>query len=311
GTGGSGKSTFVKQMRIIYDDDFTETEKRGYIKVVFQNIFVSMQSMINAMVELEISYGCSENINHANLIMSIDSGKVQTLSDPFLHAIKCLWSDPGIQVCYSRRKEYHLIDPAKYFLSDLERIGSPDYLPNLDDILESRAPTAGINQFDFKIDKLNIRMVDVGGQRTERRKWIHCFENVNLIIFMSAICEYDTFKLEDDHNINLLEESKALFKTIFNYQWFERSAFVLFLNKIDLLEEQIKKSHLVDYYPKYGDGERNHLNMFLVLYDDQNLFYIIVGPKGDAKSAREFILKMFLNFDTDRDKDIYSHFTCA
>lgn len=35
------------------------------------------------------------------------------------------------------------------------------------------------------------RMVDVGGQRSERRKWIHCFENVTSIIFLAALSEYD------------------------------------------------------------------------------------------------------------------------
>ena len=37
----------------------------------------------------------------------------------------------------------------------------------------------------------DFRMVDVGGQRSERRKWIHCFEGVKAIIFLTAINEYD------------------------------------------------------------------------------------------------------------------------
>jgi hypothetical protein len=50
-----------------------------------------------------------------------------------------------------------------------------------------------------------------------------------------------------------MEESKALFKTIISYPWFQNSSFILFLNKQDILEEKIMHSHLVDYYPEF-DG---------------------------------------------------------
>ena len=53
---------------------------------------------------------------------------------------------------------------------------------------------------------------------------------------------------------NRMEESKALFKTIITYPWFQHSSVILFLNKKDLLEEKIMYSHLVDYFPEY-DGE--------------------------------------------------------
>lgn len=36
-----------------------------------------------------------------------------------------------------------------------------------------------------------IRIVDVGGQKSERRKWIHCFENVTSLIFLASLSEYD------------------------------------------------------------------------------------------------------------------------
>ena len=56
GTGESGKSTFIKQMRIIHGSGYSDEDKRGFIKLVFQNIFMAMQSMIRAMEMLQISY---------------------------------------------------------------------------------------------------------------------------------------------------------------------------------------------------------------------------------------------------------------
>jgi len=129
-------------------------------------------------------------------------------------------------------------------------------------------------------------MVDVGGQRSERRKWIHCFENVTSIMFLVALSEYDQVLVECD-NENRMEESKALFRTIITYPWFTNSSVILFLNKKDLLEEKILYSHLADYFPEYD------------------------GPPRDPIAAREFILKMFVDLNTDADKIIYSHFTCA
>ena len=49
-----------------------------------------------------------------------------------------------------------------------------------------------------------FRMVDVGGQRSERRKWIHCFENVTSIIFLVALSEYDQILFESDNEVKVV-----------------------------------------------------------------------------------------------------------
>lgn len=61
-----------------------------------------------------------------------------------------------------------------------------------------------------------------------------------------------------------MEESMALFQTIINYEWFQKSSIILFLNKIDILQEKIMHSHLVDYFPEY-DGKRSREVQNLVL----------------------------------------------
>lgn len=126
----------------------------------------------------------------------------------------------------------------------------------------------------------------MGGQRSERRKWIHCFENVTSIMFLVALSEYDQVLVESDNEVsagwwgggggpgvgegespgtgahaaaralsqNRMEESKALFRTIITYPWFHNSSVILFLNKKDLLEDKVQRSHLVDYFPEF-DGE--------------------------------------------------------
>uniref|UniRef100_A0A8C7DRV3 Guanine nucleotide-binding protein subunit alpha n=2 Tax=Oncorhynchus TaxID=8016 RepID=A0A8C7DRV3_ONCKI len=304
GTGESGKSTFIKQMRIIHGTGYSEEDKRGFTKLVYQNIFTAMQSMIHAMETLQIPYKCEDNQGHANIVIEVDVEKVTMFTNPYVDAIKSLWNDPGIQECYDRKREYQLSDSAKYFhcvqcqlhlrhkrlcrfsyLNALDRIAESSYVPTQQDVLRVRVPTTGIIEYPFDLQSVVFRMVDVGGQRSERRKWIHCFENVTSIMFLVALSEYDQVLVESD-NENRMEESKALFRTIITYPWFKDSSIILFLNKIDLMQEKILFSHLVDYFPEYD------------------------GPQRDPQAGREFILKMFVDLNPDCDK-IYSHFTCA
>jgi len=286
GTGESGKSTFIKQMRIIHGSGYSEEDKRSHIKLVYQNIFMAMNSLVRAMETLIIPYRDPHNDEHAKLVKEVDYETVTTFEKQYVEAITCLWNDSGVQECYDRRREYQLTDSAKYYLDSIDRIQEDDYLPTLQDILRVRVPTTGIIEYPFDLDSIIFRMVDVGGQRSERRKWIHCFENVTSIMFLVALSEYDQVLVESD-NENRMEESKALFRTIITYPWFQNSSVILFLNKKDLLEEKIMHSHLVDYFPEFD------------------------GPKKDAQAAREFILKMFVDLNPDPDKIIYSHFTCA
>ncbi|KAM7076741.1 guanine nucleotide-binding protein subunit alpha-14 [Ciconia boyciana] len=286
GTGESGKSTFIKQMRIIHGSGYTEEDRKGFTKLVYQNIFTAMQVMIRAMDTLKIQYTSKENEESAQMIKEVEVDKVTVLERKQVEAIKKLWEDPGIQECYDRRREYQLSDSAKYYLTDLDRIAMPSFVPTQQDILRVRVPTTGIIEYPFDLENIIFRMVDVGGQRSERRKWIHCFESVTSIIFLVALSEYDQVLAECD-NENRMEESKALFKTIITYPWFLNSSVILFLNKKDLLEEKIMYSHLISYFPEY------------------------TGPKQDVKAARDFILKLYQDQNPDKEKVIYSHFTCA
>uniref|UniRef100_A0A8C7H5R9 Guanine nucleotide-binding protein subunit alpha n=1 Tax=Oncorhynchus kisutch TaxID=8019 RepID=A0A8C7H5R9_ONCKI len=308
GTGESGKSTFIKQMRIIHGTGYTDEDKRGFTKLVYQNIFTSMQSMIRASETLKIQYKYEQNKSNALLVREVDVEKVCSFEQPYISAIKMLWTDPGIQEAYDRRLYFwdtHTIGgicchaslslslsflslflPISSYLSDLDRIAEPNFLPTQQDVLRVRIPTTGIIEYPFDLQSIIFRMVDVGGQRSERRKWIHCFENVTSIMFLVALSEYDQVLVESD-NENRMEESKALFRTIITYPWFQNSSVILFLNKKDLLEEKITYSHLVDYFPEFD------------------------GPQRDAQAGREFILKMFVDLNPDSDKIIYSHFTCA
>ena len=93
-------------------------------------------------------------------------------------------------------------------------------------------------------------MFDVGGQRSERKKWIHCFEGVTSIIFCVALSGYDLV-LAEDEEMNRMMESMKLFDSICNNKWFVETSIILFLNKKDLFEDKIRHSPLTICFPEY------------------------------------------------------------
>lgn len=159
-------------------------------------------------------------------------------------------------------------------------------------------PTTGINEYCFSVQKTNLRIVDVGGQRSERKKWIHCFENVIALIYLASLSEYDQC-LEENNQENRMKESLALFGTILELPWFKSTSVILFLNKTDILEEKIPTSHLATYFPSFQ------------------------GPKQDAEAAKRFILDMYTRMYAgcvdgadggkkgSRSRRLFSHYTCA
>ncbi len=109
----------------------------------------------------------------------------------------------------------------------------------------------GIVTEKYNIDGTTFEMYDVGGQRNERKKWIHCFEGVTAVIFVAAISEYDQ-TLFEDASTNRMIEALDLFDDICNNTFFVKSSMILFLNKRDLFAEKIKIKKILNY-PIYSD----------------------------------------------------------
>ena len=129
-------------------------------------------------------------------------------------------------------------------------------------------------------------MFDVGGQRSERKKWIHCFENVTAIIFCVSLSAYDLV-LAEDEEMNRMHESLRLFDSICNNRWFLDTSIILFLNKTDIFKEKIRYSPLKICFPDYQGG---------------NTF----------EEACPYIQDQFECLNRKKEtKEIYTHFTTA
>lgn len=136
------------------------------------------------------------------------------------------------------------------YFENLDRIASATYKPNYDDILKSRRLTVGAEEIEFAIDGYVFHVIDVGGQKGEREKWIDYFQNNDAVIFFVALSEYDQ-KLAEDNSTNRMTESLKLFSDVCNHQWFAEAAIILFLNKSDIFRDKIQKVPLTVAFSEY------------------------------------------------------------
>jgi len=219
--------------------------------------------------------------------------------------IQALWEDPAIQATFNRRNEFHLPDGCRYFLTNIHRVSDPDFRPEDQDILQVRVKTTGVIEYNFRNKEgKEFIMIDVGGQRSERRKWIHCFEDVLLIMFLAAISEYDQV-LEEDIKENRLTESLNLFRTILSYHWFINSSITLFLNKKDLLQEKIKHSALENHFPEFKNFKKFKTRDYDAAKDFMKEMFV---------KQKEEVEKSKLYKDNNRggvERSLYIHETCA
>ena len=86
-------------------------------------------------------------------------------------------------------------------MSDLSRLFEKNYVPGDQDILRARLRTTGISETIFDTGNLTFKMFDVGGQRSERKKWIHVFDNVQVVLFLVAISGFDHVLVEDKNGV--------------------------------------------------------------------------------------------------------------
>lgn len=81
------------------------------------------------------------------------------------------------------------------------RFSDPNYEPSTQDVLRARSRTTGIDEAEFHFNDIDFRLIDVGGQRSERRKWIRCFDCVTAVIFCISMSEYDQYLREDPSQV--------------------------------------------------------------------------------------------------------------
>ncbi|XBW36749.1 hypothetical protein QEN19_002326 [Hanseniaspora menglaensis] len=236
--------------------------------------------------EYDFSDSNSEHIISPNSGNSMDEISYQQRRLALAKAIKTLWQqDRGIQQSLDRANEFQLEGSAEYYFENIINFARIDYLASDTDILKGRIKTSGITETDFQINSMEFKVLDAGGQRSERRKWIHCFEGITCVLFVVAVSEYDQMLFEDER-VNRMHESLLLFDKLCNSQWFANTPFIIFFNKIDIFKEKIGKSPIRKYFPDYQ------------------------GPSNDVDQGVKYFETLFGSINRS-NRPVYMHRTCA
>mmetsp|Transcript_8622 Transcript_8622/g.12503 ORF Transcript_8622/g.12503 Transcript_8622/m.12503 type:complete len:430 (+) Transcript_8622:390-1679(+) len=206
-----------------------------------------------------------------------------------IDAIRILWHSRTMKEVWSKRAAVNVIDGHKEYFQDIMRIASTSFKPTTQDILLARVRTTQVVMERYRIDGIDFEMYDVGGQRSERRKWIDCFDHVDAVIFVAALSEYDQ-TLAEAKRTNRMVEALELFRSVCNNRAFANTSIMLFLNKKDIFAEKIHYSDIATQRP----------------------FFDYAGPPKDFDHGVLYFIQKFKDCLIDDEfNDSFIHVTCA
>lgn len=298
GPGESGKSTIFKQFKILQDDTnggFTQAELSRYKTAVFANTITQMVILLMGAQKSQMRFETRSQMELAISFLTKVQQLNQTIfeentawSPELARAIQQLWSSKVLKALYYKHdnKIFEVNDSADYFFDIIDRMIEPNYIPTVQDALRVRLRSTGIEEATFKFGEDYYKVMDVGGQRSERTKWKSCFDCVTSVLYVAGLSEYDQV-LRENEQVNRLVESLHLFEDVTNSDIFKKASIILFLNKTDLFEKKLKIVPLSQYYPSFQGGD----NFDLACQFMQKRFQEVASPA--------------------RLTSLYIHFTCA
>lgn len=262
GAGESGKSTIVKQLKYIYKKKTTPQELNLVAISLHQNLVDCFKALFYAIKIFKTDTLTSKGQELERTLHQRDDS--ERLSPDEGKLIEEVWkTDPAIANAYSRRSEFWLLDSFAYYIDNVKRFCSPNFSPSEDDSIMARIRTTGIVQteLEHKIasqhpdepSHLTFLVVDVGGQRNERKKWLHCFDDVVAILFIVNLGGYNQVLFEDTGK-NRMHESLELYEKITNNELFASTPIFLFLNKKDIFEKMVQEADMKAAFPDYTGG---------------------------------------------------------
>lgn len=258
GAGESGKTTLFKQMKINYAKDYSESslidEKERIIRAFLQ----SFGDFVGA---IKGKYGNISDDTELNETVEACFPKKQSIlkfNKNLVEVIPKIWNSERGQKVWEQHASHQITDSLEYFCEDFNRISDDYYNPTEEDYLKCRITTAGIEEQTFIYRRVAIYVIDVGGQRAERPKWVNCFDGVNSVLYVAAMSEFDQ-KLFEDNTVDRYAETKELFGKTLRFLPLRKLPFVLFLNKQDLLIDKLQKlekrgENLDKYFPSLNLG---------------------------------------------------------
>eukprot|EP01083_Nonionella_stella_P009478 27292_1 len=304
GPGGSGKSTILKQLQWLHLDGFSKQAALNLKHYIYVQTVSQMKNVILHYETTEEKRTYNDDIKLQNAIATVKKDmqhSAWTLSDTTADAIQYIWNnDEKIKKVFTDYEVFThntLDESTEHFWNQLDRIKAPNYIPNEDDILNVRCKTTGAVEKQFTIKKTIFTVTDVGGQKSERRKWIGFFNDVSALLFVTSLSSYDQTMWQDGTK-NCMVDALELFESIVNNKHFESTSVILFLNKRDLFEKKIRKVPLT-VCPAFSD------------YNEFDHGTDIFPNPHDYEQTTTYIRRKFMALKKGKGEKVVTHLTYA
>merc|ERR1712176_1525829 len=289
GPGGSGKSTIFKQLQYEYGEGYDEDQLIHVMMQINCQIISQMKDAIREYLSEPLECGILKE--HIERIKKYDHIQEQMIGSDIAESIEYVYKVRLDGIFAIHHKKRILVESTQYFWENLSRIARSDYVPTRQDIINVRFRSTGILEKSLTIDNLHFNIFDLGGQKSERRKWIKCFGGVDAVVFVVSLSCYNEVMFEDGSTTKM-DDAMQLFGDTLNHKEFTNTPIILLLNKTDLFAKKIKDLPItID--PLFCDFDGNNAQ--------------------DFGQTTAFIQKMFesVNSRLSDERILYVHLTCA
>jgi len=266
GIGGCGKTTFVRQLKIMHRVGFDEAETERFIQIIRRNYVLTLDELISIAGKLKLSIS-EDNSKHISTIKELTRDRDASVKD-HLDMLRTVWEDPTIQEIVTKHREQLTAPHIAYFWEHIERILSDSYKPSDEDVLRVRVRTAGAYSTVIFVKPEYFEFVDVGGQKPERSKWEKVLQShkFSCIIYFVATDEWDVRDEEREFECTKLEMSKIIFNEVTDDATIPQSVpIILFLNRSDLFAARLKDENGFESFqrtfPDYSGGQNTDVAM--------------------------------------------------
>jgi len=282
---------FFKQMQILYGNGFDENENDNYIRILRGNFINGIKELIQGAETLgrEIGEANKKNVEFIKEFSYVEG----PIADDVIEKVKEIWTDETIKGLWEMRDGLANLTVVNldYIIQNIERLCANGAEASNDDIVRCRQRTTGLSEILFPYSKHYFHIFDVGGQKTERRKWdvLSTTQKPTAILFFSSLTDFDVPLLTEEGNRTRMDESIEVWEELLNKEELQNATIILFLNKSDLFEDKIARVNMSETFSDYA-GEHSF------------------------EEATEYMKKKFISKanGTSHDPDnIHSHVTCA
>ena len=168
-------------------------------------------------------------------VQRVDSHSVAKL----LPDVSAFLADSGVQEAITRGHEYQLSESARYFLDAHQRVLATGYTPSDEDVLRVQVRTTGCGKLQVCNGDSQFQVLDVGGLRSERRKWLSKVRDADVIFYMASLTEFAE-PLFEEASANRMQESLSVFAETSGLPHLKDVPICLFLSKLDLLDGRLQ-----------------------------------------------------------------------